>query len=357
MTTFLQHIIQAAANPEINSVQTGEATIPSSGTSVNATITAVTVNKSFLIFTFESSDGFSQNQRNLAQGWINSTTQLTFQRSSNPASTIIIRWYVVEFSATSSATVQHFNNQLAAGATENKTLTAVNLSNSFPIVSCQDSEAGWNVGGYPTAEITTTTNVQIAWGAINTTRYTVQVIENPNWTVTKYTHSLLTTDSGNTDKTITAVILAETMLIGSARGASDFNPNAHKYWKWGLLNTTTIRYYRDTDTDQAWNTVLYVIEGGGEFIARHSELNTMAAAATVDNVSITALTDFTKAIVINGGADKGTGAGQNSVDDDGDERMLKLHLTSNTNVQANRGTTTAADMLYSFNAVDFSPST
>lgn len=354
MTYVLPFKIPPRSNAQIESIQTGEDTMLSGNNSKDVTITAVITAKSFLLFTYKNAESSSaRNDVNQAQGYILNSTTIRFSTNANVSATMTFRWYVVEFKATSSATVQHINNQTASGTTNNHTITAVNLSNAFPIITSESAGAAWDEKAYPSIEITTTTNLQVIYAAVNSSVYSAQIINNPRWTVAKYTHSLGTT-SGIQDKTITAITLADIALLASGRPTSSFTISADKYWKFGMWDTTTIRYYRFSGGSEAWSFIAYVVDGNGDFTARHVESDTIFNGSATGTNTITALTDYTKAVLIAGSADACTGCPLTGAND-GDDRAVKRQLNNNTTAEGQR-VNTVGDIKWSASIMDFSPS-
>ena len=77
----------------INTVQRGTATIGSGSGSINVTITAVTLAKSWLVFSYKE----SSIQSIMVAGKLNSTTNINFDRINIGAFVTTIEWEVVEF--------------------------------------------------------------------------------------------------------------------------------------------------------------------------------------------------------------------------------------------------------------------
>ena len=84
----------AAIPGSLKSVQRGTSTAISSNTTTNATITAVDLAKSFLIFSENSSNGNLQSQH---EGSITTTTNIRFTRKATSSGNDSISWFVVEF--------------------------------------------------------------------------------------------------------------------------------------------------------------------------------------------------------------------------------------------------------------------
>ena len=78
----------------IKSVQRGFSSMTNSETSATATITAVNLSKSFLVFSNTTRD--SENSRAFVSGRIDTSTQLIFFREST-LNSLGISWEVVEF--------------------------------------------------------------------------------------------------------------------------------------------------------------------------------------------------------------------------------------------------------------------
>lgn len=356
MTTFLQHIIaSAAAVPDVNSIQTGTVDIASSSASVTDTITAVTKAKSFLVFQYESADTGDNPQNNFVRGTITNSTTLTFTRANNPAVAITIRWWVVEFTAGSSTTVQH-GTRTITGTTDNVTITALTLANSFPLVTWSSAHAGSpGTDDHLTAELTTTTNLQFRRVGTQTLIADWQVIENANWTVTKYTDSMITTDTTE-DTPVTAVTLADVWLVGYEEPQSVVAaPGGDSFLRWQFTSTTNIQATRATTVSYNSNLLYHVIDGGGLFAAQHFQSEVIGAAASSNTTALSPNIDTAKSIIKNNCGFPSYST-KSSIDDDGRNTCVKHQINSASEVQQERVNNPTPTAITDFDVIDFTGS-
>jgi hypothetical protein len=112
-------------------VQQGTFSIADGNTTGTASISAVTIADSWLIAYHEAaSPATSETDSNLCKSKINTTTQLEFERNDNTSDIIDGHWYLAE---STSFDVQHFADIDLDPATQNTTITAVVLADSFVI--------------------------------------------------------------------------------------------------------------------------------------------------------------------------------------------------------------------------------
>ncbi len=316
---------------EIKSIQRGTATIPATTLDVTASITAVTLTETMLVFGVAQVTD-ERPARDYVQGRINSTTQLTFRRQSALGTAITIEWYVVEWD--SGVTVQsgtHF-------AEEDTTITAVVLADTFVwntyfkggnLQGADDGVKAW---------LSTTTNLRMedndttlagdvgaAWFVVESTDFDVQA-------------GSLSMADGNTtaDQTITEVTLAEAFPIISfstdgTAVLNTFSLRGH------FTSTTVLRVERDTDgsadpgTDGIRWQIVEVTDGSsvqsGTFVFSDTDGQ--------ESATVTAVTEGLPIAAGHQGR-----AGEGSASEDGVNSVeVTLDLTTSTNLQADRGTT------------------
>ena len=350
MTYVLPYKIPLRSTADIDNIQTGECEIGDGSSSVTDTITAVIKSKSFLVFQYMADVTSDDPSELLVCGEITNSTTLTFERHST-SDYIWIRWFVIEFSAFSSASVQH-GSVVVDSDPKNITISAVNLSNSFPIISFKGFGGGLSQDDFITAELTSTTNLQLS--VFLPTALTVakwQVIENPLWTVSKYTDNL-TGSTKNT--TISAVTLAETWLVGTARQTETGACGGDDIARFNFSSTTNILASRP-GTAPNFYLIYYVIEGGGNFDAQHLVGQGINIGSSSNNVSISAVTVANSIIKQNS---VGVCQSENITDSSsaGEAIYFKTRFTSSTNAQQARGGSPMQRCKADFEVIDFTNS-
>jgi len=347
------NLANAAADPEIESVQTGTATILTATNSITDTITAVTKAKSFMMFSYEGTQATDDSNLVCVHGVITNGTTLTFNTQGNITGTITIRWFVVEFSATSSGNVQHGTLNYATDP-DDITISAVVLANSFPIISHSNDSLNLNERNYFSLEFTSTTNLRVAnANSADNQQIAWQVVENPNWDVTRYTDTMAIGDSLE-DTAITAVVLAETFLIGSSN-ISTANVDGNSMIRSYFTSTTNIRSdcQAGAGTDELWNCEYWVVEGAGVFDVQHVQDSTPGAT---EDVTLGSNIDPDASIVFPVGGMHNNTQGQDvGVQRDIDDVFPAISIKDLNEITIDRGSTLNT-MFWSAEVIDFSPS-
>lgn len=343
----------SGVDPEIESVQSGTAILANGTASITDAITAVTKNKSFLIMSYEGNLLLDNSDETCVHGVITNGTTLTFVTQANVTADINISWFVVEFSATSGGSVQHGTLNYSSDP-DDITISAVVLANTFPIISHSNNSANLNERNFFSLEFTSTTNLRVE-GANSADNQQIawQVVENPNWDVTRYTDIMAIGDNIE-DLTITAVVLAETFLIGSSfidSGNADGSAHIRSFFN----STTVIRSdcQRSGGTDETWNLQYWVVEGGGEFAAQHIQDST---PGTTEDVTLGSNIDPNATIVFPvGGMHNNTQGVTANVSRDMDTIFPALSIKDLNEITLTRGGIPET-MFWAAEIIDFSPS-
>ncbi len=152
-----------------SAVQTGDLSFANGDASKTAALSpTVDTTKSLLLYNFKSAGGTNIGQK-MVRGVITSNALLTFDRD-NTGQAIDLTWYLVEF--TDSTTVQHNSEAFSTAQTQKDvTISTIDLSSSIalagtymrggktPYSTDQNPAPGW-----VTADLTTTTNLQLTRG-------------------------------------------------------------------------------------------------------------------------------------------------------------------------------------------------
>ncbi|MCP4713078.1 MAG: hypothetical protein GY869_30990, partial [Planctomycetes bacterium] len=170
---------------DVLQVSTGEDSF-SSGNTLNVTVPALVMNKTILLFSYESDGGLARERTNRLSGQITSTTNIRFQQALASATEKTIRWYLIEFNTAAAANVQR-GSFTQVTADDDETISAVDLNHAFPLVTGRNDGAGQETYSMMRAELTTTTNLNLETHTAASQITEWQVVENPNWDVTKYT--------------------------------------------------------------------------------------------------------------------------------------------------------------------------
>ena len=321
---LLPHNLQAA---RLNSVQSGSVTFATTDTTKTATITAVVLSKSFVVF------GVSLDENDPGAGSITAqltaTTTVTFQRLGTATNSLTVHWYVAEF--TSGVTVQR-GSVTSPGASENVTLTAVDTARSFPLVSNSSSGSTYDANDFVRAEITTSTNLLLTMDNGGETGDVIewQVVEYLDAEVQTGNLSFLTTDSSKTD-TITSVDTSKSWLIFNYKTDGGTTANIGQRLVRGVITNATTLTFDRSNTGQTLDLTYYLIEFEDATTVAKGQ-HTFGTSDTSVNKTIS-ITDTSRAIATAGGGPCGCGGKSDySADDKPGTGWFTLDITSTTNL-------------------------
>ena len=335
----------------INNVQTGTIAFTTE-TSKTATITSVDTSKCFILIDWQTAQTGHNADRQIFQAVLTNTTTITIDRTVGTGNATV-RWYAVEFSA--GLTVLHFtgtarNTNQAIGAT-------VDLSKTFALLSYRVG-AGNTLDNQGAAgvDIVSTTNFQVKVNSAagGTVTWAVQVIEfdsdaDPVVEAVTIDMTAEATDTG----TISAVTIANSMIIGGGTySSSNANANRTQFFA-GLDDTTTLRVTRT----QGNNTVIcymFVIDWGANVDIRSGISTLTAAEGTSETQTFSALGSTGDAIAfLKGGAPTFGSQGNHTAGPD-DADYAEISLDSTTQITVTRGGSTEDLGPYYWQVIDFS---
>lgn len=324
---YLVPYILRAGGGQLRGVQTGTAQISAGNVSTTAAITAVTLNKAFIIFQYYTSLDWDDARESMVRGRINSTTQLTFNRSTNNGD-VYIRWWVIEFTASSGATVQR-GSVTMTGIPTDVTISAVNLSNAFPLISYESPGSTLNSDHFVSGYLSSTTNLRIQANSDINQIMDWEVIENPQWTVAAYSDTLTGTIK---DTAITAVTLARALLISMGYMSSSFTVWGDDLFRCGFTSTTNIRAVRNATSGNI--NLRYHVITSSRFQAQHFQYS--ITAGNLNATQAISAVDLTKAFIKQSGIN--ICHGLNSSTSNRAARLCARHqFNSTVQVQADRG--------------------
>jgi len=258
----------------IEMVQQGEVELTDGNSSVTDAIVSVTKNKSFMVFTYKGpSDNNPQNV--FLMGEITNNTTLTFSRTGTSGN-CTIRWFVVTFKATCSASVQH-NTTVMASVAQNVAISSVNVTNSFPIISYKCLSTLPGNTDYHSAQLTSPTNLQIGLNTFGANTVNSQVVYHPHWTVSVYTDSAAAGDLQE-DTAISSVDLTKVFLIVSGTTPNVYQAN--EYFRNRVRTPTEIRAQR-VASGVAVDFIYHVVEGNDFVSTRQNNTTMPVSTATV----------------------------------------------------------------------------
>ncbi|MCB0489073.1 MAG: T9SS type A sorting domain-containing protein [Cyclobacteriaceae bacterium] len=321
----------SAQSAEFFRKQTGTVVLAGAGSaaSVTVTIEPVCMGSSFLMFSSTSNDTDPGDFH--VGGQITNNTTLTFTRNNNSTATVTIKWQVFEFS--SGVTVQRGITAAGTGAT-NVTISSVDLTKSFVIAT--QSVDGTTMGDNDafTANLTTTTNLQLTVTA-GTPQIYWQVVTYNESIVKKFT-TTLSAGSTSTTTTISPAITTLSKAFVISYHTISANVNADDLPRTVLTNSSTVTYTRVGST-ATMNFVTYVIEFTDlSTVSRGSQ----AFGSTVVTQNVTTSSAASSGVFGPGHAGK-QGSTSFATDDNPGHAWFTYELNSSSNLLIQRATGTA----------------
>ncbi|MGH8003788.1 MAG: hypothetical protein ACRECJ_03585, partial [Limisphaerales bacterium] len=332
----------SAEAASIKSVQRGQATFASGQNTLPVTLTAVDPTRTIVWGGIDWGGGRinSSNANSNRVGFqLSNATTLNLQRLGSPTQTTVVDWQAIEFN--SGVSVQRRDTTFGiAEATVNIPISAVNLSESFVLVSvatgagAQNADEEWTVRAHLTSstnlELTRTqsgTAITVYWQVVTITGASVQ-------------RGLTSIGAGASSAAaaITSVNTSTSFLLFTQRAAAASNGVESEYMVRGQITAPiSLNFDRISTTnsvDIAWQVI--TLNDGSSVQAGSIALGTAASSgtATLSSVDLSRSTSF---INVRGGS--GTAAGNL------DETALTHSLTAATTLSVFRGATgTAADV-------------
>ncbi len=317
----------------IKSLQSGELTLTAN--TDNATITSVDLTKAFLIVTWRT-DAATAFREAGVNARLTTSTNIAFQVALNGASTTVIRWTVVEFDdpdfsvQRGDVTIAYDNLAVA--------ISAIDLGRSVATASMAFNSSSFTSRAIVRASLTTTINLQLVKTSTSNTRTSWQVIQSTStYRVKAGTITIVATTA---NATITAVVLARTMLwnTGSAAG----NDPTTSGWMYRATITTTTNVNAERFTDIPDNLVIqfYALEMPVGNTVQIGEISFGAGDANL-TATITSV-DTTRAAIWARSALNTGGEAEDSVGDP-DEVLFAQAFVDSTTIRIRR--TNAGEVL------------
>ncbi|MEQ8303423.1 MAG: T9SS type A sorting domain-containing protein [Cyclobacteriaceae bacterium] len=307
------------------------------GTSTTVVISAVDMSKSFLVFS-STVDG---NQPAFFQigGEITNSTTLTFRREGGTG-TVTISWQVFQFE--SGVFVQHRSSlNVAQDATTDEAISCVDLTQSFVIVSARKSGSTYGNDDGFTADLTSSTNLQLntnggggAGGNVEEIYW--QVIEYQGAAVKKVTTTLADGATSATSN-LTALTgspvtnLSKTFVISNHRHDSNMNPDDLPRTE--LTSANLVTYTRVGSTGDV-NLLTYVVEFTDQSTVTRG---TQSFASGVTTQPVLISSTASSGVIAPGNLGRQGSSSFFSTDNFG-HVWFSYEITSSTNLQITRAT-------------------
>lgn len=330
----------------IQSVQRGTAAFASGQNTLPVVLTAVDTTRTIVwggINWGGGRIGISDANASRVGYQLSNGTTLNLQRLGAPAYATVVEWQAIEFS--SGVSVQRRDTVFgAATTTVNVPISAVNLSESFVLVSVaansgsQVIDEEWTVR----AQLTSTTNLELS-------RNESGIALDVYWQVVSFTGASvqrgLTTigaGAGSATAAIASVNTATTFLLSTQRGAAAVNGSESQYQVRGRITSPTqLTFDRTSVTNSveiAWEVVTLndgsSVQSGSLAMAGADSI----ATATLSSVTLSRSASF---ISVQGG----TGAETADLDATSFTHSIS-NSTTLTVSRSRQGTATAADVAW-----------
>jgi hypothetical protein len=260
---------------------------------------------------------------------------------------------VVEFST--GVTVQR-GSQYISEAQENVTITAVDLSKAFPIVTYRCGGVNFDWNDYVRGTISSTTNLELA---ADTSGCTAE------WQVIEYTNSAVQTGTapfspGHSSVTSTlssAVDVNRSWLLFAYSSATGTISNiGQKMVRGQITDSNTLTFDRD-NTGQPMLIRWYLVEFTDGTRVQHDSVS-FGTSDTQKDVTLSPSVNQSRAIVTAGGNANPYCGGKTtySSDDNPGVAQVTLNLTSSTNLRLTRSTTQSSTADIGWFVIEFADS-
>jgi len=257
------------------------------GEPINASIDT---SKSFLIFTVNgSSSGTNDSGRSFLQGWISSSTTLDFERDNTAASgeTFTIKWQVFEFE--SGVSVQRgVSTALGSSNSVDISISTVDINKAFAVLYGKET-GDFSSGSFAHLQFTSSNNLRAEShaAALDSIRWEVVEINNATVQQVVVSDSVLNSSATSASKTITAVDMDKTFLIGSYKMTGSGGTDNDEMWAWHLTDSNTITFVRNSTAAVGSEAVIFVVT-----------VNDDDFKVQRGNLDFSASIDFTKSVTL-----------------------------------------------------------
>lgn len=300
-------------------------------------VSAYTLANTILLFTYRGGD--DRAQRGFLRGRKATTTTIVFERSSGAVVDPTVEWELLEFDTDVAV------EELAVTGSTTQAISAVTLARSFIVPSgIEAANNQWTGDEYCRWRFNSTTQVEtLGTNSININN--AQVVDFTGCSVQEVVHSLSSTTLTLSDDVIASVTAGDSLLIATySDDNSDSEQDRHQ-WRARILNSTTVRFERNTGTslDADWNYFVCEFTDGTSL---QQAVETVGSGATIANIIVTAVTIAETASVISGSGPLWALSGRSALADDDTRTILfSVVLTTTTNLRLQRETSGAESQL------------
>jgi hypothetical protein len=278
------------------------------------------------------------------RGQLTSTTNIAFNRAGT-ATTVVVRWYVAEF--TSGVSVQRGSQTMTADAV-NVTLTSTDLSRTYAVITYQHTGATYGADDFYRARLTSSTNLELSKQAGGNAGAVVdwQVVElTAGGTVQRGDLSFLSSDASKT-AAISAVDSTKAFLLAYWNGGAGIAPNFIR----GRITSATQLTFDRANTGTTIDLTYFVV-GLNDASTVQNGNTSFLSTETSKGVTLSAVT-LSRSIAFLSG--RGCGGSTSADADNPGPGWFTADLTTTTNLQLVRGATGTATAEAAWFVVEFS---
>jgi outer membrane protein assembly factor BamB len=313
----------------IHTVQSGTATMTTQST-LNVAITSVDLTRSVLFMTVSEDNVDPSN--GLVRGQLTSATNLQFNRTGT-ATTVTIKWYVATFGR--SVSVQRATTSVTASPM-NVTLSAVDLSKTFVLVSWQKVGATYGADDIVRARLTSTTNLELSHGTGSFDGIADWQVVTMDSASVQSGDSTLAAGASTLTVPVTAVNTATTFLLAS--WASSGDSIGANFVRGRITSPTQLTFDRGvTGTALGITWYLVTLTDGSSVQAGNASFGT---AATLSTVTLPTAVNATSAVAFLSGSQRGGSTPDPGTvpNDNPGVAWFRADLTGPTTLELRRGT-------------------
>jgi len=302
---------------------------------VTLTTTLLDITKAFMVFGIEETSNAPQYGQ--VRGQITNTTTLTFNRTTSDTNNVVVVGYVVEF--TSGVTVQRGTVVAPSATSYDVSLTSIDLSKSFRIVSGSIAGNAYGNDDFCRSRLwddAGTKKLNLSWDSAAGGSYDWQVVEYDGCSVQRDLVTIATSQLSVTDA-ITSVDRGSSWLI------CDFQTSSGSPAGQGVRGqiNSTIELTFDRGLADASNAVQIsweVVEfTDGTLVTEVFE--SFIATDAQEDQTISAVTALNRAFACASGMSNRGGKSGYTSDDYSGNMWFTCNLTTTTNLQTKRGAT------------------
>lgn len=279
---------------------------------------------------------------------VTSTTQITFTREGANAETVTISWEAVEFTSASGISVQHGTEVFSSSGTKNITISTINLSKSWAMISLSRPNTTLSQNSFVRARLTSTTNLEL--DSYSSSSFTVdwQVVQYDDCTVQVQDIGGVNATSGTNDLAST-VNTAKTAIFSSAKGATSGTYNNTQIYRLSI-SSTYLQFDKYGDTSLGFDICAFIVSFTDNTMVDHYS-KALASGTTSTTQTITSRDPSLSFINSSNALGRLLSPADTAVNNEG-EAMIEMVYTNSTTITISR-TNSASNATQGFQIIAF----